>query len=183
MKKHDIKAIVLAIFTCLLQFPTASQAAPEEFKKTDSAAVYWSPSETMSSLMSFRLYFRPYQSADTSWKFIGSTTDTIFTVKKEMTGAGPFVMAVTTYEYSEESPKHTSLDSTAIPSCGWYLVWVGSTLVVKKIVPEAITAKPAMTAYLLNGRRIAKPGSGKFFSAGYLIKKGGNLVRNEIVMK
>jgi hypothetical protein len=179
MKKNNIGTIVLIIFASLFQFPAISHAVYEEVEKTDSAIIYWSPGGAMLPSAYYKLYCRPYQSADTSWKLLGTTTDTTFVVKKEITGTGPFVLAVTACEYSDESDKLTSLDSNAIPPCGWYLLWVGSTLVVKKVVPGTIPIKPVITTYLLNGRKIS---SERHYSAGRLVKRVNGFVKNEIVI-
>jgi hypothetical protein len=135
--------------------------AVEETVKNDSAIIYWSPPSGAynSPENTYRLYYKAYANRDNpacSWIFMDSTKDTTLLVKSKRTGAGSFIFGVTYASFGTESEMHTSLDSTATPTQGWYLFWGDKpTWIAYQVEPKKIQPKVELTCFSLNGRAMS----------------------------
>lgn len=81
---------------------------------------------------SYIVYYKYYQNSDTSWKFLGNTKLSQFTLNKGSI-KGSIILGVRTINYTDTSDMHASTDTTACvtPGCGpdcvanggWYVDW------------------------------------------------------------
>jgi hypothetical protein len=85
----------------------------------------WDP--PASSVKSYRIYYREHDAV--LWIFlteITATDEPQYSIDFAEMGPGTFDFGVSAVDYSDqESDIHTSLDITADPSTGWYLLWKG----------------------------------------------------------
>ncbi|WP_319417155.1 fibronectin type III domain-containing protein [Marispirochaeta aestuarii] len=86
----------------------------------DSFTLAWNPSES-EDLLGYNVYYRPHETE--TWLFLIDSDEAQLEVTSAMLPGGDYEFAVSSYTATEESDLHTSLDETANPDTGWYLVW------------------------------------------------------------
>jgi hypothetical protein len=83
----------------------------------------WDP--PASTVSSYEVYFRMHGTEN--WQIIGSTSEVSqpkYTILHSDVGNGDFDFAVVAVDsIAARSDYHTSLDDTARPDTGWYLIW------------------------------------------------------------
>jgi hypothetical protein len=86
----------------------------------DSFTLAWNPSES-EDLLGYNVYYRPHETEN--WLFLTDSAEAQLEISSAMLPGGDYEFAVSSYTATEESDLHTSLDATANPDTGWYLVW------------------------------------------------------------
>jgi hypothetical protein len=117
--------------SCAMYDPVAfgfAEIGDEAELKTTSATqvtIEWDP--PASPVKSYRIYYREHDAV--LWIFlteIPAADDPQHIIDFTTLGPGTFDFGVSAVDYSDqESDIHTSLDVTADPSTGWYLLWKG----------------------------------------------------------
>lgn len=100
---------------------------PTELLITDSEiALAWSCGPSIvsdcSGIVAFELWYRPRSSNE--WSMLGSPNDNTFVITQEMLLPGAYEFAVRNItDLGAYSKFHSSTDSTADPSGGWFVRW------------------------------------------------------------
>lgn len=93
----------------------------------DSITITWENDTINNTIESegvkgFNVYYR--QHGTNEWMFYNKVDENTCVIKKDLTGEGCLNFAVCSKsEKGTVSDLHSSLDSTAEPSCGWFLSW------------------------------------------------------------
>ena len=110
-----------------------SAPAHQVIHKSPSLTLQWDPPpddflNSPHEVTSYIIYYRDYQTP--SWRvldIIPASGKPEYTVRHEQLGDGAYVFAVQSIsEDSGRSAIHTSLDASADPISGWYVLWVKS---------------------------------------------------------
>jgi hypothetical protein len=119
----------LLISGCPLYNPAAFVENPSKPEDVLSAATQvtlaWNPPASGASPASYVVSYRVHgTSAWTTLAMVAASPQPTYTVLRSVVGAGSFDFAVATVDSTgDTSPVHSSLDSTADPTTGWYLTW------------------------------------------------------------
>jgi len=117
------------LYSCAM--PTISRFSADEqsreveelFRTTTSISLAWNY-DTPSEVDYFKMYYKPHGSND--WAYLDSTNTAtpVFEISHDSVGDGSWDFGVTSINLSgTESDIHSSLDTTAEPDTGWYLLW------------------------------------------------------------
>ncbi len=130
------KLIVIFIFILVYLVCISCQITfiPQQiFLKKDSIEIKWDPPELQQTnvsipVQSYKIYYKTHGS-DT-WILLNEipySEKPYFKINKKELEPGMYDFAVSAvYENSRESILHSSLDNTAKPTSGWYLLWIHS---------------------------------------------------------
>lgn len=105
------------------RFAADSNEVEEIFRTTSSISLAWNYDEP-ANVQIYKMYYRHHGTTD--WIFLDSVDSSapIFEVSHDTLGDGSWDFGVTAIDLSgTESDIHSSLDSSAVPSTGWYLLW------------------------------------------------------------
>jgi hypothetical protein len=124
-RKLFSRFIIPCIFAaCIIGFLFSGCAMYDPTSATQ-ITLEWDP--PASSVKSYRIYYREHDAV--LWIFlteITATDEPQYSIDFAEMGPGTFDFGVSAVDYSDqESDIHTSLDITADPSTGWYLLWKG----------------------------------------------------------
>lgn len=137
MEKIGLKALirrVTGVFGILMlagflaglgacRMPHAEASQSEIRTSAERITLEWDPSA--STVSSYELYFRIHGTTD--WRLLGSTIAAArpeYTIQHSDMGNGEFDFAVAAVNgEGTRSDYHTSLDETATPDTGWYVIW------------------------------------------------------------
>lgn len=122
--------LFLPFFSSSCAMPTISRFEEEDvsiqevFKSASTVSVVWIYDES-TAIESYNLYYRAHGSS--RWLLIDtiSSIAPMFTVDHNVMGDGKWEFGVSAVDsLGTESEIHSSLDDTAEPSSGWYLLWI-----------------------------------------------------------
>jgi hypothetical protein len=108
------------------QNPVSGGGQPNDVQLTASqATLAWDPPASGPSVVSYTISYRLHGTSTwTTLATIPASSQPSYTVLRSAIGPGSFDFAVASVDSTGvSSPLHTSLDSTADPSTGWYLTW------------------------------------------------------------
>lgn len=94
--------------------------------RAESFVIAWEPPEL--AITGYRIYARLYGTY--SWTLLDEIAPAIkpeFTIGTDLLAYGEYELAVSSMNIDRESDLHSSMDDTAQPSAGWYVVWSAPT--------------------------------------------------------
>jgi hypothetical protein len=122
-----INKILIFIVTAMI---VGCAAQTRVDKRETVSTVCWEQNDSVAGLK-YVLFYKQYQTTDTTWKFLSTADKALCTVTRP--GFGKYVLGVASIFRDDTSEIHSSLDSTACLSgaCGgectelgaWYINW------------------------------------------------------------